>query len=81
VETVIGWLPITAQFFLTQNAVTAIIANAKWEALEQIQTEIKNLKNSGQLRDKETTDAINRLLDLHDRIQKSAIVRLISRPV
>lgn len=71
VDVVIGWLPITAQFFLTQQAVGEIIANAKWDALEQIQSEIRNLKNNGQLKDKETTEAINRLLDLHDRIQKT----------
>jgi hypothetical protein len=66
----LGWTPTITQFFLTQHVIGRIIVNAKWEALEQIQSEIKALKNNGQLKDKETTDAINRLLDLHDRVQK-----------
>lgn len=70
VDILIGWLPIVTQFFLTQHSVGVIIANAKWDALEQIQAEIRALKNNGQLKEKETTDAINRLLDLHDRVQK-----------
>lgn len=71
IDILFAWLPISAQFFLTQNTIRKIIANAKWTVLEQIQSEIRALKISGHLNDKDTTDAINRLLDLHDRIEKT----------
>jgi hypothetical protein len=66
-----GWIPITTQFFLNQSTIRRIISNAKWSVLELIQSEIRTLKNTGPLQAKETTDAINRLMDLHERIEKT----------
>ena len=66
-----GWIPIATQFFLNQSAVRQIISNAKWNVLELIQSEIRTLKNTSPLCAKETTDAINRLIDLHERIEKT----------
>ena len=71
VDVLLGWLPIIAQFLLTQQAVRKIIAKAKWKTFEEIQSEIRALRNSGHLKDKRTTDAVNRLMDLHDRIEKT----------
>jgi hypothetical protein len=66
-----GWIPIATQFFLNQYTIRQIISNAKWSVLELIQSEIRTLKNTGPLHAKETTDAINRLMDLHERIEKT----------
>lgn len=70
-DIILGWIPVTAQFFSTQDAIRKIISSAKWNALEQIQTEIGVIKNTGKLKDKDTVDAINRLIDLQDRIEKT----------
>ncbi len=70
-DVLFGWIPIISQFFVTQKAIRNIIARAKWRTLEQIQSEIRALKFSGIDHIKETTDSINQLLDLHNRIEKT----------
>jgi hypothetical protein len=71
VDILFGWIPIIAQFILTQNAIRKIILNAKWNTIEHIQIEIRTINHLGHLKDKDTTDSINRLMDLQDRIEKT----------
>jgi hypothetical protein len=67
----LGWGIITAQFIVNQRALGKIVSTAKWETLNEIQSEIRVLRTSGKLTEKETTDAINRLMDLHERIRNT----------
>jgi hypothetical protein len=63
------WTALTIQFINTQSALKNIISAAKWSTLNNIQADIRALQTSGTLMQKETTDAINRLMDLHERIR------------
>lgn len=63
------WATLTIQFTNTQSALINIISSAKWETLNNIQAEIRALQTSGKLMRQETTDAINRLMDLHERVR------------
>jgi hypothetical protein len=67
----LGWGIITAQFIVNQRALGKIVSTAKWKTLNEIQSEIRVLRISGKLTEKETTDAINRLMDLHERIRNT----------
>ena len=71
-DLIFGVIPIIAQFIIMHKSTMDIIARAKWKALDQIQSEIRKLKENGRLQNKETTDSIIQLLDLHDRIFKTS---------
>lgn len=64
-----GWAPITAQFLVNQYSFRKIIITAKWQNLRKLQGEIKDAQNKIW---KEASNAniarVNRLIDLHDRI-------------
>jgi len=66
---IMGWLPSIAQFIANQYAVRKIIITAKWNKLEELQGQIKEL-HTGNLKDapEATIVRINQLMDLHDRI-------------
>jgi hypothetical protein len=68
---VLGWCITTTQFIVNQRALGEIVSAAKWKTLNEIQSEIRVLRTSGKLTEKETTDAINRLMDLHERIRNT----------
>jgi len=63
------WIPIIALFILNQTSLSKIIRRSKWKKLNEIQARIENLEGSENYADKETMEAINRLLDYHDRIK------------
>ena len=65
----VGWGPITIFFVINQYALTKIIANAKWKTLNGIQTKIEKLAAEENIADKEKMEAVNRLMDYHDRIK------------
>ncbi|CAG1016341.1 hypothetical protein ANAEL_05567 [Anaerolineales bacterium] len=67
----LGWSIITTQFIVNQRALGKIVSTIKWKTLNEIQSEIRVLRTSGKLTEKETTDAINRLMDLHERIRNT----------
>jgi hypothetical protein len=64
-----GWLPITAQFLVTQYSFHKIIFTAKWQYLRQLQKEINDSQN---VIGKEASDTnitrISQLMDMHGRI-------------
>jgi hypothetical protein len=64
-----GWGPPLVVFVTGQRALTHVIARSKWRTLDRIQADIAELTTEGDLTDKGTTDAINRLMDLHDRVK------------
>jgi hypothetical protein len=65
------WLPIIAMFALNQTSLSSIVRRAKWKTLNEIQAKVEKLQTSDNLEAKETMDAINRLLDYHERVNKT----------
>ena len=65
----IGWIPVTIQFTSNQIALSRIVTTAKWKTLNELQAKIRKLRTEANLADKETMEAINRLMDYHDRIR------------
>ena len=63
------WIPIIAMFILNQTSLSSIIRRAKWKTLNEIQARVEQLHGADSLADKDTMDAINRLMDYHDRIK------------
>jgi ABC-type multidrug transport system fused ATPase/permease subunit len=62
------WLALITIFSLNQNSLSSIIRRAKWKTLNEIQAKVEKLQAVENFEDKETMDAINRLLDYHDRV-------------
>ena len=63
------WFPIIVFFLLYQTSLASIIRRAKWKTLNEIQSQVEELRTTGSLKDKETIEAINRLMDFHDRVK------------
>ncbi|SRR5258706_1980043 len=63
------WLPIISMFLLNQTSLSSIIRRAKWKTLNEIQAKVEKLQAAKNFEDKETMEAINRLMDYHDRVK------------
>jgi hypothetical protein len=63
------WLPITALFILNQTSLSSIIRHAKWKTLNEIQAMVEKLQEGNNYSDKETMDAINRLMNYHNQVK------------
>jgi len=63
------WLPIIAMFILNQTSLSSMIRRVKWKTLNEIQAKVEKLQAAENFADKETMDAINRLMDYHDRVK------------
>lgn len=66
---IVLWIPIIAIFILNQTSLSSIIRRAKWKTLNEIQSQVEEIRASNSLKDKETMEAINRLMDFHDRVK------------
>lgn len=62
------WIPLTILFVLYQGSLSSIVRRAKWETLKKIQGRVEKLQIAENFGDKETMDAVNRLMDYHDRV-------------
>src|SRR5258705_13561946 len=56
-------------FILNQTSLSSIIRRAKWKTLNEIQAKVEKLQEMENFADKETMDAIKRLMDYHDRVK------------
>jgi hypothetical protein len=63
------WGPLTAFFIINQVALAKIITRAKWKTLNEIQAKVETLQAQENIAEKETMEAMNRLMDYHDRIK------------
>jgi len=63
------WIPLVVVFVLYQVSLSSIIHRAKWKTLNEIQSQVEELKTTNNLKDKETMETINRLMDFHDRVK------------
>ena len=65
------WGTIIAIFIINQSALSKIVRQSKKRKLVEIQARIEKLEEEDDIANKETIDAINRLMDYHDRIKNS----------
>jgi hypothetical protein len=63
------WLPLIAIFILNQTSLSSLIRRNKWKTLKEIQVKVQKLQVTKNFGDKETLDAVNRLMDYHDRVK------------
>ena len=63
------WGFLAALFITNQIALGKIIVTGKWKTLNKVQAAIDKLKAEQSIVDKETMEAINRLMDYHDRVR------------
>jgi hypothetical protein len=69
VQLLLAWLPMITLFILIQTSLSSIIRRAKWKILNEIQAKVEKLQAVENFEDKETLEAINRLMDYHDRVR------------
>jgi len=67
----IAWVSISVQFLITRSTLSTMVENAKWTTLNKIQTKINRIESKGDLSDKETSERLLRLADIHKRILAS----------
>ena len=63
------WFPIIVMFILNQASLSSIIRRVKWKTLNEVQAKIEKLRASKNFGSPKTMDAINRLMDYHDRVK------------
>jgi len=63
------WLPITILFILNQTSLASIIRRSKRKTLDEIQAKSEKLRISKSVGTPKTMDAINKLMDFHDRVK------------
>lgn len=63
------WLPLITIFVLNQTSLSSLIRRNKWKTLKGIETKAEKLQTTKNFGDKETLDAVNRLMDYHDRVK------------
>jgi len=65
------WLPIIVMFILNHTSLSNIIRRAKWKTLNKIQAKVEKLQEAKNFEARENMDAINRLMDYHERVNKT----------
>jgi len=68
-QVLLVWLPLIALFILNQTSLSSIIRRAKWKTINEIQAKVEKLQAAENFEDKEKMEAINRLMDYHDRVK------------
>ena len=71
------WTPTILFFIFRESAFAHLLTNAKLKRLAGIQKQIMEIEHDQDLSQKEPAEAVNRLLDLHDRV-KSAPASMIN---
>jgi hypothetical protein len=64
----VGWVPVITQYLVNQACIRTIISRSKRKTLNRIQAEVQSL-HEGDVKNKENLEAINRLMDYHERIR------------
>jgi len=64
----ISWTLITLQFMITRSTVNSIIEGTRWKTLNKLQVQINQIEAAGVLSDKDTSEKILRLVDIHERV-------------
>jgi hypothetical protein len=69
IAVLILWVPLISIFILNQMGLSSMIRRVKWKTLNEMQTKVEKLQAAKNFGDKETMDAVNRLMDYHDRVK------------
>ncbi len=69
IAVLILWVPLISIFILNQMGLSSMIHRVKWKTLNEMQTKVEKLQAAKNFGDKETMDAVNRLMDYHDRVK------------
>ena len=65
------WVFIAALFAMIQYSLSKIIITAKYRTLTEVQAKIERLQADANLAEKETREALNWLMEYHDRIKST----------
>jgi len=65
------WLPLIILFILNQTSLSNIIRRAKWKTLNEIQARVEKLQETENYSDKETMEAISRLMEYHNSVKST----------
>jgi hypothetical protein len=68
---VLGWTIIIVQFIVNRSTVNGIIERERWESLNKIQLQINNIYRAEDLSNKDVSERLLRLADLHERIRSN----------
>lgn len=71
------WVPALLYFWLSESSYAKLVRDAKLDRLTAIQIQIMEIERSQDMKQKEPAEAVQRLLDLHDRV-KTASVSMIN---
>jgi hypothetical protein len=66
-----SWVPLFIAFFGAQRTFSSIIEGAKWRSMNAIQEQVHALTDSEPILSPDTLDHIGKLMDHHDRIEKT----------
>lgn len=67
----VAWTASVIQFLFTRSTIEKIVAKAKWKTLNKLQVKINSIESTGDLSDKETSERLLRLADMHKQILAS----------
>lgn len=67
----ICWTLITLQYMITRSTINSIIERARWKTLNKLQAQINQIEAADILSDKDTSEKILRLVDIHGRVVAS----------
>ncbi len=70
--TIVTWFLVVTLYAVNHYSLAKIITKAKWKTLNSIQMQIETIHNQGHLAQKETAEAIDRLVNYYDRIRSTS---------
>jgi hypothetical protein len=71
------WTPLLLYFLLSESAFAHLLITARLQRLATLQQQVMEIENNQDMSQKEPAEAVNRLLNLHDRV-KSAPASMIN---
>lgn len=74
---VVFWVPALFYFWMSESSFAKLVRVAKLERLDVIQKQVIEIESTQDMKQKEPAEAVQRLLDLHDRV-KAAQVSIIN---
>lgn len=64
------WIPIVGLFVAGHRSLGRLITRAKWREMRRIQHRVERLRAEGDLEEKETMEAVRRLMEYHDQVAR-----------
>jgi len=70
---VVFWIPALLYFWMSESSFTKLVRAAKLERLDVIQRQVIEIESTQDMTQKEPAEAVQRLLDLHDRVKVAPV--------